>query len=115
MVLSIFKKYDTDGTGTISRREAFKLVNDIRQQNGQRPATHYQFTKIFNEHDSNGDWVLSRKEITLFVRRFLRSREDDDAEIYNVVNNIWQNFDLDRSGTLNRLETLRFINAFFKE
>lgn len=63
MVFSIFAKYDTDRSGALNRRETLRLVNDLRAQNGQRPATHYQFNKIFNEFDFNGDGALSRKEM----------------------------------------------------
>jgi hypothetical protein len=51
----------------------------------------------------------------VFVRRFLKSQEDDDAEIASIVDRIWVNFDLDRNNKLSRFETLRFLNAFFKD
>ena len=70
---------------------------------------------MFNEFDFNGDGVLSRKEMTEFVRKFLRSAEADDEEIRDMVERIWYKFDIDRSGQLNRRETLRFLNAFFKD
>lgn len=49
-----------------------------------------------------------------FVRKFLRSADEDDEEIKDIVNQIWRKFDSDRNGKLNKRETLRFINAFFK-
>jgi hypothetical protein len=35
-----------------------------------------------------------------------------DEEIQDVVNTIWVKFDKDKSGQLNRRETLRFLNEF---
>ena len=70
---------------------------------------------MFNEFDFNGDGVLSRKEMTEFVRKFLGSAEADDDEIRDMVESIWYKFDTDRSGQLNRRETLMFLNAFFKD
>ena len=87
----------------------------MRKQNGQRPATHFQFTQIFQEFDHNGDGLLSHKEVSMFARRFLRSQEDDDAEIMSIVERIWVNFDSDRNNKLSRYETLKFLNAFFKD
>lgn len=49
------------------------------------------------------------------MRKFLKSSEADDEEIKDIVNSIWYRFDTDRSGKLNRQETLRFLNAFFQE
>lgn len=45
-----------------------------------------------------------KKEITS-----LNTEEDDVAEI---VNRIWYKYDTDRSGALNRRETLRFVDDF---
>ena len=53
--------------------------------------------------------------MTEFVKKFLGSAEADDDEIRNMVERIWYKFDTDRSGQLNRRETLRFLNAFFKD
>ena len=45
-----------------------------------------------------------------FVRLFL---ESDD--IVDIVNRIWYKYDTDRSGKLNRRETLRFLNDFLAD
>jgi Ca2+-binding EF-hand superfamily protein len=70
------------------------------------------FYGIFNEFDTNGDGVLSRKEMRRFVSRFLDLPSLQYDEIINLVNTVWFEFDTDRSGKLNRKETLRFLNAF---
>lgn len=70
------------------------------------------FYGIFNEFDSNGDGVLSKKEMRRFVARFLDIPTLQLSDIINLVNQIWFEFDTDRSGKLNRKESLRFLNAF---
>ena len=70
--------------------------------------------------------MLSKSEMKRFVRNILgladerilndksvspRLSNENDI-IVNTVNRIWFKFDTDRSGKLNRRETLRFLNAF---
>ena len=45
-----------------------------------------------------------------FARKFLASAEVDDDEIREIIERIWYKYDTDRSGQLNRRETLRFLN-----
>jgi hypothetical protein len=35
-----------------------------------------------------------------------------EEELLDIVDSIWYDFDTDRSGKLNKKETLRFVNAF---
>lgn len=39
MVLKIFAKYDTNKSGSLSRKETLVLVNDVLMDQGKRPAT----------------------------------------------------------------------------
>ena len=41
-------------------------------------------------------------------------KPSDDDEIMDTINEIWKDFDTDRSGKLNRRETMKFMNAFLK-
>jgi hypothetical protein len=41
-----------------------------------------------------------------FVKRFKVPLLSEDEEIIDIVNEIWYKFDTDRSGKLNRIETL---------
>jgi Ca2+-binding EF-hand superfamily protein len=69
------------------------------------------FNRFFNEFDYNGDGVLSKKEITRFVKKFLNipgATEEDD--ISNLIQKAWYKYDVDRSGYLDKRETLRFLN-----
>ena len=50
-----------------------------------------------------------------FVKRFKVPLLSEDEEIIDIVNEIWNKFDTDRSGKLNRMETLKFLNAFLMQ
>lgn len=70
------------------------------------------FNRFFNKIDLNGDGSISRREMTQFVKQFL---EDDivDArqpDIGKIVQQVWFQYDVDRSGYLDKRETLRFLN-----
>lgn len=47
-----------------------------------------------------------------FVKLFIVHNLNESDVIIKVVNEIWYDFDTDRSGKLSRRETLRFLNAF---
>ena len=114
MVSDIFETFDVDKNGTIDRKEAIKLVNSMRESNGQYPATHQEFSLLFNEFDVNNDGVLEKREMVLIVKKLLELQDKDSPEVIQKVNQIWKEFDEDRNGKLNRSETLRFVNTFFR-
>jgi len=48
-----------------------------------------------------------------FVKKFFGLSDDDYHNyVMDIVDEIWDKFDTDRSGLLNRRETLRFIIHF---
>ena len=53
---------------------------------------------------------MSRAEIFRFVKSILGDNTDEIVK--QTVHKIWKEFDTDRSGKLNKKETLRFLNAF---
>lgn len=52
--------------------------------------------------------------MTLFVKKFMDIKPSEDDEIMDIVDSIWNKHDTDRSGKLNRRETLKFLNAFME-
>ena len=48
----------------------------------------------------------------VFVKKFLLVEPTEDDQIMDIVDQIWDKYDTDNSGKLNRRETLRFLNAF---
>ena len=71
MVERIFDKYDANRNGFLEKKEVLRLMNEILSDKGHPPATFTQFNKFFAEIDDNGDGVISRSEISRFVRKFL--------------------------------------------
>lgn len=71
MVMQIFNKYDANRNGCLERRETLELLNEILANRGQLPATPQVFTRFFNEIDLNRDGVVSKVEMTQFVKNFL--------------------------------------------
>ena len=56
--------------------------------------------------------------MTRFVVKFLHIPNEPliiNDEIADIVNRIWYNYDRDRSGKLNRRETLKFLNDFLAD
>ena len=52
--------------------------------------------------------------MVLIVKKLLELQDKDSPEVIQKVNQIWKEFDEDRNGKLNRSETLRFVNTFFR-
>ena len=50
-----------------------------------------------------------------FVKLFWTPSLNENDMIVKIVNDIWYDFDTDRSGKLNRRETLRFLNQFLAQ
>ena len=49
-----------------------------------------------------------------FVKTFMDLPAVYD-DVIGIINEIWYEFDTDRSGQLNRKETLKFVNAFLNK
>jgi Ca2+-binding EF-hand superfamily protein len=58
----------------------------------------------------NGDGVLSKQEMTRFVKKFLNPPQDIIDEVNKIVEDIFYDFDVNRSGNLDRKESLNFVN-----
>lgn len=71
MVMQIFNKYDANRNGCLERRESLELLNEILANRGQLPANQQQFNRFFNDIDLNNDGVISKFEMSKFVKNFL--------------------------------------------
>ena len=71
-----------------------------------------QFSQFFSKLDANGDGIITRDEISPFVKTFFDEPKTKLDALDTYVNEIWDKFDTDCSGKLDRRETLRFINDF---
>jgi Ca2+-binding EF-hand superfamily protein len=68
MVLKIFNKFDSNRSGYLEKRETLNLLNEILASKGQAPATITMFNRFFNKIDLNQDGLISRKEMTGFIK-----------------------------------------------
>ena len=50
----------------------------------------------------------------LVVRKLLEIKDKNVPQVIKMVNQIWKEFDEDKNNKLNRAETLRFVNTFFR-
>ena len=50
----------------------------------------------------------------LAVRRLLDNKDKNEKGVIKIVSDMWKDFDTDGNGKLNRLETFKFVNHFFK-
>jgi Ca2+-binding EF-hand superfamily protein len=85
MIYNIFEKYDTDRSGSLSRKETLRLLNDILKSEGKKSASYSLFDRFFNEFDENGDGVLSEEEMIEFVKKFMNIKPSEDDEIMDMV------------------------------
>ena len=63
IVNNIWYKYDVDRSGALNRKETLRFVDDILAQRGQPPANMSQFTRFYDQFDSNGDGLISKNEM----------------------------------------------------
>lgn len=68
------------------------------------------FNRFFNELDVNGDDVLTRQEMSKFIANFYKPLADNDAVIHEMVQTIFTKYDINRSGYLEKRETLRLVD-----
>lgn len=66
-VNGIFDEYDDDNSGSLNQEETCKLLDMILKNQGLPPVTIKAFNKFFKEYDINGDGVLSKGEMAIFV------------------------------------------------
>jgi|TARA_B110000285_G_C15122259_1_gene617925 Ca2+-binding EF-hand superfamily protein len=79
-VNGIFDEYDDDGSGTLDQEETCKLLDVILKNQGMPPVTVKGFARFFKEYDINGDGLLSKGEMAIFVQQFLDSPARDEPE-----------------------------------
>ena len=78
------------------------------------------FNRFFNKIDINQDGMISRKEMTSFIKQFLDTPSDligDSVpnDISRMIQKAWFEYDLDRNGYLDKRETFRFLNDILSD
>lgn len=110
IIQMIFEKYDTNKSGALERRETYQLLNDVLVKQGRNKTSISYFNQIFNQFDLNNDGVLSRGEMTRFVKKFFSLPPDIVDHVNKVVDELFEKFDKNRSGALDRIETRNLVN-----
>ena len=105
--------YDVDGSNYLDRVETMNFLKNFLKDHGQPPPTIAQFNRFFQEFDVNGDGVISRNEMARFFKNFML--DPMEAKIAQMVDDIWYEYDVDRSGWLDKRETLVFLKDFLHE
>jgi Ca2+-binding EF-hand superfamily protein len=111
----LFKLIDTDGSGTIEQKELKRMIKLVSPQK-----TDEEIAKAFRALDDSKDGKLQKKE---FVSHYLKEYEkDSDTHFHKriehlkkylvrkpVLGKVFDKFDGDRSGTLDRGEIYRMV------
>lgn len=69
LVDQVYKKYDTDNSGSLSENEAEIFLNEVLQKMGQSELSHMKFKGIFKYFDKDGNGTISKDEIENLVSK----------------------------------------------
>jgi Ca2+-binding EF-hand superfamily protein len=109
-VNDIFDKYDANRNGVLEKRETLRMLNEILARQGKPSATLPYFNRIYQDIDLNNDGVISREECALFMMNYLNVPIEIDEDIQIQVMNIFNKYDDNRNGYLEKRETLGLLN-----
>lgn len=69
------------------------------------------FNRFFNQVDTNGDDVIQKSEMARFMANFYKPvTQNDNDLIQDLVQDIFIKYDTNRSGYLEKRETLRLVD-----
>jgi Ca2+-binding EF-hand superfamily protein len=115
LVNELFERHDENRNGYLERREALSLINELLKRKGEAPATLSQFNRIYQEVDLNNDGILSKFETYLFVKNFLNIPLDEDEDVQIMVLNIFNKYDGNRNGYIERREAIQLLNELLTQ
>ena len=92
----LFRKYDKNGDGTITKNEVASVVQDVCSEFKYVPATQVELDRLLKKADKDGDGVLSFAEFISFIKG-MRSLEIR-------LKLLFDRFDKDRNGTIDKRE-----------
>ena len=115
LVNELFERHDLNRNGYLERSEALSMINELLRRKGEGSATLSQFNRIYQEIDLNNDGVLSKFEAYLFVKNFLNIPLDEDEDVQIMVIKIFNKFDTNRNGYLERRECLHLLNELLAQ
>jgi len=95
----VFKQVDVNGDGTIDREELGKLFAKLEHE-----ITEEELRSVFSNLDLDGDGTISEEE---FSKWYISSEE----RILSKVKPIFDTFDADKSGTIDRNEVRELLKT----
>jgi Ca2+-binding EF-hand superfamily protein len=111
----LFEQHDLNRNGILERREALNLLKDLCSKKAQPQPSIPYFNRMFQEIDINNDGVLSKFETLLFVKNFLNFPIDEDEDVQIKVMQIFNKYDSNRNGCLEKRETLELLNEILAD
>lgn len=110
IVNELFDKHDLNANGVLEKSETLSMLNEILRRQGKPAATLPYFNRLYQEIDLNNDGVISKEEATLFIKNFMNLPIENDEDIQMMVMNIFNKYDDNRNGCLERRETHALLN-----
>jgi Ca2+-binding EF-hand superfamily protein len=68
------------------------------------------FNRLFTDIDLNCDGVISKQECALFIKNYCNVPIQEDEDVQIMVMNIFNKYDDNRNGYLEKRETLGLLN-----
>ena len=84
------------------------------QFRGKDIITDEEFNEFFKKFDANGDGQIEKSEMVTFLKKFNEEFELQKEQIIIFIETIWDNYDVDNNGFLDKRETLKFLNEFME-
>ncbi|XP_072982625.1 probable calcium-binding protein CML10 [Typha latifolia] len=99
----VFKKFDSNGDGRISRSELAALFESL----GHAEATEEEVDRMMREADADGDGYISLEEFVELNTRTV----GDEAAVEEDLRHAFSVFDLDRNGNISADELARVLRG----
>ena len=112
-----FKKYDTDGGGTITKDELMKAVQSALGKTYDEKLTseqHSAIRKMFEEADTDNDRAVSEEEFTGMMFNNLKKWKDDEGTNHTLKEQFESAFDTDNNKHTSRTE-LQYVMGVLPE
>lgn len=123
MIDTIWDNFDEDGSGDLDKEETRVFVDQLLQDLKGEKITDQGFEEVFEKFDEDKSGTVEKDEMVEFIKHFINldnGSEDEsfsessgdgieDQAIMEMIDTIWDQYDEDGSGDLDKDETRRFV------
>lgn len=81
----LWKKYDSDNSGSLDKEEALKFVAEVCGASGGNDVDKTEFETFFNDLDKDGSGTLEKDEIKKFIKELVCGSDKWDNKISDVL------------------------------